>query len=153
VNRTRLGDLLVPFLVIGIAAYLLLRFSYEDIPAIAPFTPVPLTVLAIIEFILSRRVRAVIGHDPDVKALTAIAITRLVALGKASALVGAGVSGAALALVIHVLPDVSRVDAARSDAIVGGLLVLAGALVTGAGLLLERSGIAPPSGDRTAASQ
>ena len=149
-RRTRFGDLVIPFLVVGVAAYVLLRYFYDQIPGIAPFAPLPLTGLAVIEFILARRVRAVIAHEPEAKPLTAIAITRLVALGKASSLVGAVVAGASLALVMHVLPDMGRVDVARSDGIVGGLLVIAGVLLVIAGLLLERAGVAPTDGERPA---
>lgn len=142
-NRTRGGDLLAVLVGIGLGAYLLLRFAYSDLPALAPIAPVPLAALAGAELVLARRVRRVIRRDPDVKPMAAIAIARLVALGKASALVGAGVAGAGLAMVAHVLPDAGRVTVARSDAVIAGLAAVAGVLLCVAGLALERAGIAP----------
>jgi hypothetical protein len=143
VNRTRLGDLLGVLIGMGLAGYVLLRVVYASLPALSPVTPVPLAALAAAELVLARRVRRVVGRDPDVKAMTAISIARLVALGKASALVGAGVAGAALALVAHVAPDVGRVSVARSDAVIAGLVAAAGVLLCVAGLLVERAGVAP----------
>lgn len=142
-NRTRGGDLLAVLIGLGLASYILLRVAYAELPALSPVTPVPLAALAGAELVLARRVRRVVGRDPDVKAMTAISIARLVALGKASALVGAGVAGAALALVAHVLPDLGRVSVARSDAVIAGVVAAAGVLLCVAGLLLERAGIAP----------
>ena len=55
--------------------------------------------------------------------MTAIAIARCVALGKASALVGAAVAGAAVALLARVLPEAGTVSAAAHDAGVGALLL------------------------------
>jgi len=145
-TRTRVANLIPVLLVVGLAVYLLLQRAYEDFPPLGYVTPVPLAVLAAVEWALSRRVRAVVGHDPDAKPMMAITITRLVALGKASALVGAGMAGAALGLVAYVAPDFGRVSAARSDTIVGSLLALTALLLCAAGLALERAGIAPTDG-------
>lgn len=142
-NRTRAGDLAAVLVGVGLACYLVLRVAYGDLPALSAVTPLPLAALGGAELVLARRVRRVVGRDQAVKAMTAISIARLVALGKASALVGAGVCGAALALVAHVLPDVARVGVARSDAVIAGLVALAGVLVCVAGVRLERAGIAP----------
>ena len=69
--------------------------------------------------------------------MAAIVIARCVALGKASALVAAGVAGAAVALLIRVIPDAGTVRAASSDLRVGVFLLLAAVLLLVAGLLLE----------------
>lgn len=142
-RRTGALDLVIPLIVIGLSMYVLLRVSYASIPTLGYFVPVPLAVLAVIEWIMSRRVRAVVRHDPSAKPMTAIAVARCVALGKASAVVGAAVAGAAVALLARVLPEAGTVTAAAHDARVGGLLVGAAILVSAAGLLLERAGIDP----------
>ncbi|HAL26940.1 MAG TPA: hypothetical protein DCP25_09420, partial [Chloroflexi bacterium] len=85
------GDLAVPFFVIGITVYVLLRVSYSALPPLQSFVPVPLAVLAVAEFVAARRVRAAVRHDPDAKPMAAIVIARCVALGKSSSLVGSGV--------------------------------------------------------------
>ena len=96
-RRTGVGDLVVPFVVIGLTMYVLLRLSYESIPPLQYVVAVPLGALAVAEFVASRRVRAAVRHDPDAKPMSALVIARCVALGKASSLVGPGVAGAAAA--------------------------------------------------------
>lgn len=142
-RRTSVVDLLVPFLILGIAAYVLLRFSYDSIPLLGSFVPVPLAALAVAEFVLARRVRAAVRHDPRARPITAIAIARSVALGKASALVAAGVAGCAVALLVRVVPEAGTVDAASHDTTVGAFLAAASVLLAIAGLVLERAGIDP----------
>ncbi len=150
-RRTSIGDLVVPFLVIGITAYVLLKVSYESIPPLQYFLPVPVIVLAVAELVAARRVRAAVRHDPDAKAMTAIAIARCVALGKASALVGAGLLGAAASLLIYVAPDAGTVRAAGNDLRVGLVTLGAAGLLLVAGLMLERSGIDPNRGRQAGA--
>jgi hypothetical protein len=142
-RRTRAVDLVVPFVVIGLTAYVLLKFSYDALPPLGSLTPLPLAALAAAEFVAARRVRAAVRHDPMAKPMTAIAIARCVALGKASSIVGAGVAGAAGALLARVLPDAGTIRAAAHDARVGALLLGAAVLVVAAGLWLERAGLDP----------
>ena len=147
-RRTSGADLAVPFLVFAVTVYVLLRFSYGDLPPLQFVLPVPLAALAAVEFVAARRVRAAVRHDPHAKAMAAIVIARCVALGKASALVSAGVAGAALGLLARLLPDLRTVDAAGHDATVGALLLVAALLLAGAGLVLERAGVDPGSNGR-----
>jgi hypothetical protein len=137
------ADLAVPLVVIGITVYALLRASYSAIPPLGYFVPVPLAALALAEFIAASRVRAAVRHDPDAKPMAALVIARCVALGKASSLVGAGVVGAAVALLARVIPEAGTVRAAANDERVGALLLVAAGLVVLAGVLLERAGIDP----------
>lgn len=147
-RRTRWTDLLVICVLIGVAAYLLARLGYNSLPPLSYGVPVPIAVLALIEFAAARRVRAAVRHDPRVRPLHAIAVARLVALGKASSLVGAGVAGAALGLLGELLPSVSSLRAAGHDVQVAALLLAAALLLVAAGLLLERAGVDPSSDQR-----
>jgi hypothetical protein len=142
-RRTRVTDLLIPLVIVGVAVYLLLQAGYGSLPPMRYITAIPVAVLAIIEFVLARRVRAVVRHDPHAKPMTAISVARSVALGKASALVGAGAVGAVLGLLGRVVPDASSVSAAASDARVGAVLLAACLALMGAGLYLERAGVDP----------
>jgi hypothetical protein len=142
-RRTNLGDLAVPFLIIGGTAYVLLRTSYDSMPPLSIYVPVPIALLALIELLTGRRVRAAVRHDPNARPMAAIVIARCVALGKASALVAAGVVGAAAALIVRVAPDAGTVHAAANDLRVGIFLLVAALLLLAAGLLLERAGIDP----------
>ena len=147
-RRTSAGDLIAPFLGVLVIIYVLLRVTYDSLPPVGYGIGVPLVFLAIIEFVAARRVRAAVGHDPDAKAMPAIFIARLVALGKASALVGAGLLGAVVGLLLRVAPDAARVRAAGSDLRVGIVLFAVCALLLAAGLVLERAGIDPNHPDR-----
>lgn len=142
-KRTGAVDLIVPFVIIGLTTYVLLKVGYNSLPPLGYLVPVPLTALALVELVAARRVRAAVRHDPDAKPMTAIAIARCTALGKASAVVGAGIAGAAVALLLRVLPDADTVRASAHDARVGALLLGSAILAGLAGLVLERAGIDP----------
>lgn len=151
-RRTGVLDLVIPLIVIGLTVYVLLKASYGSLPPLGYLVPLPLATLAVVELIMARRVRAVVRHDVRARPMRAIAIARCVALGKASALVGAAMAGAAVGLLARVLPEVGRVDAAAHDARVGWLLLGASILVAAAGLLLERAGV-DPNRDRRASGE
>jgi hypothetical protein len=142
-RRTGPLDLIVPFGIIGVTAYVLLRTSYGDLPPLGYFVPVPLFALGLVELVVARRVRSAVRHVAYAKPMTAIAIARCVALGKASSLVGAAVAGAAVALLARVLPESATVRAAANDTRVAGFLLASAVLVTVAGIVLERAGVDP----------
>jgi hypothetical protein len=145
-RRTRWSDLAVPLVIVGISVYVLLKSSYDQLPPLGYALPVPIGMLAVAEFVAARRVRMAIRHDPNAKPMAAIVIARCLALGKASSLVGAGVVGAASALLGRVLPEAGTVDAAAHDTRVGALILGVALLLTGAGLLLERAALDPGNG-------
>ena len=142
-KRTSVVDLLRPFAALAAAVYLLLRVSYESLPPLHYAIAVPIAALAVGELVAARRVRAAVTHDPDAKAMSALVIARCVALGKASALVAAGVAGAAAGLLLRVAPDAGRVTAAAND--LRAVVVFLGAtlLLLAAGLRLESAGVIP----------
>ena len=148
-RRTGPIDLAVPLVVIGITAYVLLRVTWDSLPPLGWLVPVPLTALAAAEFVAARRVRGAVRHEPHAKPMAALVIARCVALGKASSPVGAGVAGAAIALLARVLPDSGTVSAAAHDARVSVLLLASAVLVTVAGLMLERAGVDPGSDENS----
>jgi hypothetical protein len=142
-RRTDTVDLLMPFVLVGVISYLALRLSYESLPPFQWFVALPIGALAILEVMVSRRVRNAVRHKAGARPMTALSVARAVALGKASALVGAGAAGAAVALVLTVLPDAKRTTSAAHDLRVGVVIALATVVLTTAGLILERSGIDP----------
>jgi hypothetical protein len=145
-RRTRPADLAVPFVIITVTVYVLLRFSYDSLPPLQYLVPVPIAALGAAELVAARRVRMAVRHEPGAAPMTAIVIARCVALGKASSLVGAGVLGAAVGLLLRLLPELRTVTVAARDARVGALLLLAAGLLVVAGLLLERAGVDPGNG-------
>ena len=142
-RRTSISDLVIPFAIIAAVGYLLLWATYSSLPPFQWFIAVPIAALAITEAIVARRVRAAVRHKFGAKPMTALAVARGVALGKASALVGSAVAGAALALVIKVTPDAQRTSAAQHDLWVGSAGFVVSAGLVAAGLALERAGIDP----------
>jgi Protein of unknown function (DUF3180) len=142
-RRTRPSDLAIPFLVAGVLSYLLLQAAYGSLPPFQWFTAVPVGALAVIELIVANRVRGAVRHRPQARPMTALAVARAVALGKASALVGAVLTGAEFALVSYVLPDAGRTSAAGHDLRVGLVLLAVTGLLLAAGLTLERAGVDP----------
>jgi hypothetical protein len=149
-KRTGAAELLIAFFLFGSVTWLVFRFAYGSVPPLQYAVAVPITALAVAEFVMARRVRAAVRHDPHAKPMAAIAIARCVALGKASAIVAAGMLGAALAVLLRVVPDAKDVRAAASDEKVAIALGLAAILLLVAGLLLERAGIDPGAKDRQA---
>ena len=71
-RRTTVGDLILPFVIVGLVVYLVFRFSYGSIPPLQYLLPIPIAILAIVEISLARRVRAVVHHDRDAKPMAAI---------------------------------------------------------------------------------
>jgi hypothetical protein len=148
IRRTNAADLLVPFGVVAVVAYLLLRLTYSSLPPFQWFVAVPIAALAIVEVVVARRVRGAVRHRPGAKPMTALAIARAVALGKASSLVGAAVAGAAAALAVKVFPDSNRTSAADHDLRVALTVLVVSVGLVAAGLWLERAGIDPGHGNR-----
>jgi uncharacterized protein DUF3180 len=142
-RKTSPTDLAIPLVLVAALAYLILQVSYSSLPPFQWYAAVPIVALAGAELVIARRVRAAVRHDPDARPMTALAIARSVALGKASSLCGAGVAGACLALLAKVLPDASRTSAAAHDLRVALIVLGSGAVLTAAGLVLERSGLDP----------
>ena len=147
-RRTSLTDLLIPFVLAGVLAYSLLRIGYGSLPPFQWYSALPVAALAVAELVMARRVRAAVRHHPQAKPMTALAIARAVALGKATALVAALVAGAAAALVLKLLPSSGQANIAGQDLRIGYLLLLVTAVLLGAGLLLERAGVDPQHGRR-----
>jgi hypothetical protein len=142
-RRTNAGDLLGPFFAVAVVGYLLLRLAYSSLPPFQWFIALPIAVLAVAEVVIARRVRAVVRHKPAAKPMTALAVARAVALGKASALVGAAVAGAAVALIAKVIADAGRATAAEHDLRVGLMVAIASIALVGAGIAVERAGVDP----------
>lgn len=147
-RRTRWNDLLAVAVVLGVLGWLFVRATYALLPPLSYAVPVPIVALAIAEFVASRRVRAAVRHEPHARPMAAIVIARCVALGKASSLVGAGVFGAAIGMLVELLPDVGAVRAVGHDVDVCIVLAVGGLALAVAALLLERAGVDPRNGDR-----
>src|SRR4051812_28055977 len=128
-------------IVAGLAAaalgWLLLSFSYSALPEL-PWSPViVLAVLALAESLLAQNTSARIQRKPGTLPVDPLAVARYVALAKASSLVGAISAGFSAGLLAWLALQPTRAASADLPTAAGG--VVAGALLVGAGLWLERA--------------
>ncbi|OZE99279.1 DUF3180 domain-containing protein [Rhodococcus sp. 14-2470-1b] len=138
---TRVRDLVSIALFAAVAMWLLVRSFYGMLPPMSVLVGASLYPIAIGElifaFVLRSRVgTSRIGDGP--RHVHPITAARALALAKASALVGAAVTGIWAGFLVHILPQASTVRAAAADrpgAIVG---LLAGLALVGAALWLEQ---------------
>lgn len=141
---TRARDLLLAGLVGLGVVFLLFQFAYRSIQSLPTLAGVTLLVLAVVDIGLALWVRGMIR---SARVTNAIVVARMVALAKASSLLGAIMGGAWSGALLYLLPR-DQIAAAREDvpsAVVG--VVCAAALV-GAGLWLEHSCRTPEPKDR-----
>ncbi|GAA3751927.1 hypothetical protein HDA32_005078 [Spinactinospora alkalitolerans] len=122
--------------VSGLIAYLVVERFYGSLPLL-PWTAIPtLLLLALGEIVTAVHTRRRIRRMPGTEPIEPLSAARLVALAKASALLGAlaiGLfGGMALALV-----DMLDIPSPRTDALTAAGTALAGALLLGAAIFLE----------------
>lgn len=140
-KSTKAWDLVAIAVVAAVATWLLVRSFYGSLPPIGIAAGLSLYPIAIGEVGLAFFVRSRIGGNrvgDGPHQLHPITVARSLALAKASALVGAAISGVWIGFLLHILPMASTVRAASSDrpgAIVG---LIAGIALVGAALWLEQ---------------
>lgn len=133
---TRIRDLVAVAVVAALALWILIRYNYGAFPSLPWLAGVSLYVVAALEVGIGFVVRKRIA-DREVgagrKQLHPINAARLVALAKASAILGAIAAGGWTGILIFLLQN-GILDVARSDrpgaivGIVGGVLLAAAAL-------------------------
>ena len=155
----RRRDLLVIAAGVALVVWLLVRRSYGDLPALSWWQPLPLGLLAVAEALAARalaerfadrrRRRSEPGRRPvsTARPVDPLLAARLVVLAQASAYVGAVFTGVWAGVLLHTLPALGRLTAARGDSVTGVLGVLLAAALTGAALWLEHVCKVPPDDD------
>jgi len=139
VRPTRLRSLAAVTVVIGVAAYFVVRSVYRDLPPLPRYAPGSLLVVALGEAFTAASVRARLAGRPRTKPIDPIAVARTAALAKASSLAGAVALGLYGGLLVYTLGERDRVAAAGADAVVSGVGVAAGLALGVAALVLERA--------------
>lgn len=130
---TRVRDLLVVAVVVGLVANLLVRLSYGSLPDFPLFAGVTLGVLGLAEVAAGNVLRARIRRRPGTSPVQPLVAARAVLVAKASALSGAIMAGLWAGLLAHVLPRSAEVAAAASDSAAAAVGLLSSlALVAGA---------------------
>ena len=142
---TKIRDLLLIAAVAGIAMWILIRYNYGDFPPLPWPAGLLLYVLAVIEVIIGFIVRSRVANR-EVGAsrgqLHPINAARLLALAKASSILGAIAAGGWAGVLIFLFTN-GILDAARADRPAGIVGLVGGIVLAGAAVWLERCCRAP----------
>lgn len=138
---TRWYFLVIIGVVAGGVAYLITRSSYNDLPSPTLYAQISLVVLAIAEGYTAAMTRARLEGRPGTRPIEPIVVARLVALAKASSIVGALAAGAYAGF----LGWVAQIDSptAHNDVRTAVVGVAAGVALVIAALALEWVGRVP----------
>lgn len=136
---TRLRDLVIVALVVGIAAWILVRYNYSALPPLPVLAGVVLYVLAALEVVIAFVVRTRVDSRDVGRArgqLHPLTAARVLALAKASAILGAIAVGVWAGMLAFLLDqtDVTAAEHDRPGAVIG---LIGGVLLIGAALWLE----------------
>jgi hypothetical protein len=150
IGPTRIRDLIAYAAAVTLVTWLAMRQWYGDLPRLRWFVPLSLLLLAIAEVLAANQLRDRIRHRPGALPVQPLVAARMLALAKASAVVGAFVTGIWAGLLVYVVPRLGELAAAPNDTATGVVGVAAAVALTAAALWLEYScrTPAPPDGDR-----
>jgi hypothetical protein len=134
---TRPWTLVAVAAVCAVAAWLVVRSRFGELPTL-PWSAAPaLLVLAAAEALSGRNLRARIQGRRSGKPLAPIAVARMAALAKASSL-GAAAFGGLAAGLFGYTAGLLNLTVARGDAINAGITAAAAGILVAAALYLER---------------
>lgn len=157
----RRRDLAVLALGLAVAAWLLVRTWYGELPPLRWWLPFPLAVLAVAEALGARTLRirldalrtARAGRSPTgpdasaVRPVEPMLVARLAVLAQASAYVGAVFAGIWAGVLLHVGPAVSRLQYAGSDTVTALIGLGSSLALVVAALRLESACRIPPENE------
>jgi hypothetical protein len=161
VTPVRRRDLAVLAVGLAVAAWLLTRTFYGEIPALRWWLPLPIGVLAVGEALGARTLHARLtalrkarsgapggaaarSAPVPVRPVEPLLVARVAVLAQASAYVGAVVGGVWGGILAYVGPAVGRLEDATSDSVAAVLGVLCAGGLVGAALWLESVCRVPP---------
>lgn len=153
-------DLLILAAGLAVAAWLLVRAAYGDLPPLDWWLPAPLAVLALAEVLGARTLKARLtalrearsragtptaaSRDVPVRPVEPMLVARLAVLAQASAYVGAVFAGVWAGVLAHVGPAVGRLQTAGGDTVTALIGVVSAAVLVAAALWLESVCRVPP---------
>jgi hypothetical protein len=149
ISPTRIRDLVGYAAAVTLITWLALRQWYGILPRLSWFVPLSLLLLAIAETLAANQLRD--RRRPGALPVQPLVAARMLALAKASAVVGAVMVGVWAGLLIYAAPRLDVLAATRGDTATGIVGVVASVALTAAALWLEYScrAPAPPDSDRT----
>jgi hypothetical protein len=150
IGPTRIRDLVAYAAAVTLISWLAMRQWYGDLPRLRWFVPLSLVLLAIAEVLAANQLRDRIRRRPGALPVQPLVAARMLALAKASAVVGAVMVGIWAGLLVYVVPRLGELNAATGDTVVGAIGVVAAVALTAAALWLEYCCRTPaaPDGDR-----
>jgi hypothetical protein len=159
-SPVRRRDLAVLAVGLAVAAWLLVRAWYGQLPPLDWWLPAPLGVLAIAEALGARTLGARLAALRDARAgkrpvaktpstapvrpVEPMLVARLAVLAQASAYVGAVLLGVWAGVLAYVAPAVGELQAAGNDTLTAAIGVVCSAGLVGAALWLESVCRIPP---------
>ena len=148
-ETTKLSLLGVVFVVAGLLGWVVTFSFYSHLPPFTLLNSVVLWIIAVVcviaAIVISRRIaNEEIGLDRS--QLSPLTVTNWMMTGRAAAVIGALFAGLYVGVGVYVVPLSGRVLAAQDDLLGVLASALGGVAAAGAGLYLERSCLAPPSG-------
>ena len=139
VSATRARDLTAIGIVVAAVVWVALRRWYGSLPPLRWFVPLSLALLALAEGLAARQVKARIDRRPGTEPVHPLVAAQILALAKASAIVGAAMVGVWVGLLLYVLPRLDYLAAAGNDTRTGVIGLAAAAALVTAALWLEYS--------------
>lgn len=149
-KQTRVASLVATAVAVGVVLWIVVTVAYAALPELPWTAPITLVVVAVVELVLARGVRARIDRRPGAPMLSPLVIARYVVLAKASAYAAAVAAGAFGGLLAYLLTNLTG-PSQRGDAWVSGGTTLAACGLAAAALLLEHACRVPPSDDEPTA--
>lgn len=151
IGPTRIRDVAGYAAAVTLISWLALRQWYGDLPRLGWFVPLSLLLLAVAETLAANELRNRIRHRPGAQPVQPLVAARMLALAKASAVVGAVMVGIWAGLLVYAVPRLDQLAAAHGDTATGAVGVVAALALTAAALWLEYCCRAPvpPDKDRS----
>jgi len=152
VRFTRARDLVLVGVIAAAVANLLLLVGYDSLPPLPTLAGGTLFVLAVLELIFALVLRPRLSRKPGTRPVPALQAVRVVALAKASSLLGAIMAGAALGALVYVVPKRAQLVVAANDTTSAVVALIGAAALIASALWLEYCCRAPEDRDDTHSS-
>jgi Mn2+/Fe2+ NRAMP family transporter len=147
VKFTRARDLVLVGVIAAVGANLLLLVGYDSLPPLPTLAGGLLFVLAVLELVSALVLRPRLAHKPGTRPVPPLQAVRVVALAKASSLLGAIMGGAALGALVYLLPKRAQLAVAGHDTANAVITLISAAALIAAALWLEYCCRAPEDPD------
>lgn len=136
-TATRVRDLVAVAAVAGLLSWIVVRRWYGSFPGFQWYVPLSLAVLALVELVAANQLRARLRHRPGTEPINPLVAARMLALAKASSLVGAAMTGVWAGLLIYTAPRLDYLAAATADTVTASIGVISSVGLAAAALWLE----------------